>query len=128
MKSGRGELHRVLSAKSLRVLADAFGAGFELKVPLSTAHADHIALWIGAAETTTLVAEFGGTKVYIPGVAKRPRGQFGSDLEPSLAEVHRLTKAKTSARVIARKHGCSRRTIYNKRKRIRDLLAQGSSV
>jgi DNA-binding NarL/FixJ family response regulator len=116
MQAGSGELHRIVQPDTVRKLAEEFGAGTAMFIPATTANADHIARLVGLAETSALVEAFGGGTVYIPALERRPRGR---ELPPTLSEVARLTKRGWSARKIAEKHGCTRRTVYGKRARIK---------
>jgi hypothetical protein len=101
----RGIIHEVLSPESISILAQSYGAGTYLYVPLTTtaAEANGIAVLIGMAETAKLVSDLGGTRVYLPG------------LQPSnTAEIVKLSR-RLSARAIAKKLGISERTVFLKR-------------
>lgn len=126
-KMGDGELHEVISPEAIQILASYFGPGRQLRIPETTANAKSFEVLIGIPDTAAIVSAFGGCFIYLPGVPPRPRGRYGSDLPPSLKEVKRLSKTM-SARQIAKRFGCSVRTIYNKRARIKALEAEGQSI
>lgn len=121
-----GELHRVLSAEAVRILAGYFGAGRKLHVPGSTANAKHLEILIGLPETVALVDAFGGGTVYLPGLPP-PDGRRRS---PTLRQLQALDAQKPilSARAIASRFGCSVRSIHHKRERIRKLRREGKSI
>jgi len=123
----KGELHRVLKPESIALLAAVWGPGRTIRIPSTTANAEHFEIVIGLEQTTRLVEAFGGDTVYLPGVKPRPVSRFGCDKPPSLPEVRELSNGsnRLSAAKIAAKYGCSARTIYGKRKRIRELLERG---
>lgn len=113
----KGALHRTLAQESIGILVAYFGAGVSVAIPKTTGNAAHLEVLIGMEQTARLVEEFGGASVYLPGVAPR-KSSGGKDLPPSLAEVKRLSKRLT-ANEIALQFGCSARTIYSKRARIK---------
>ena len=112
----KGELHQVLSAEAISILAQAFGAGRTIRIPRSTAHAQRFEVLIGIAETSALIDAFGGGAVYLPGLP-RPTGKPIPSL--SNARVKRLSDKGMSASKIAKLYGCSARTIYNRRASIK---------
>lgn len=112
----KGQIHRTLLPESIVILASVYGAGRSIWIPHSTAHAERFEVLLGMPETKKLVDAFGGNPVYLPGLPKgdgKPRG-------PTLPEVERLSETMSAAK-IAGLYGCSTRTIYNKRERIRQL-------
>lgn len=113
----KGQLHRTLEPESIGILVAAYGAGISIRVPWTTANAAHFEILIGLEQTARLVEEFGGGSVYLPGVRAR-RGLGGKDLPPSLSEVKRLSKSMKAAD-IAKRFGCSVRSIYSKRARLK---------
>lgn len=114
----KGALHRTLSPESIAILRAYFGPGISIRVPWTTANAAHLEVLIGMEQTARLVDEFGGASVYLPGVP--PRKQAGGrDLPPSLEEVKRLSKRLT-AKEIAIRFGCSARSVYSKRARLKE--------
>lgn len=113
----KGALHRTIDAESIAILTAYYGAGISLRIPWTTANAAHLEILIGLEQTSRLVQEFGGTSVYLPGVP--PRKSLGNkDLPPSLSEVNRLS-AKLTAAQIAKRFGCSVRSVFSKRARIK---------
>lgn len=107
-----------LEAESIAILVAYFGPGISIRVPWTTANASHLEILIGLEQSARLVEEFGGSSVYLPGIPHR-KGRGGKDLPPSLREVAKLSRTLT-ARQIARRFGCSARTIYNKRARLKE--------
>jgi hypothetical protein len=103
-------LCRVISAESLSILVQTHGGGRYLYVPESTASARHIEILIGLPETCSLVAAFGGDRIYLPLDTKTGPNKAA----PSIAEVARLS-ASMSGPQIARQFGCSVRTIAARR-------------
>jgi hypothetical protein len=91
-------------------LAKAAG-GTRIGVPTSLTgfrhHSDALQLRVGEELASLLVKHFGGTRIYVPRMAPRP------PVDTRL--VIRLTKRGWSASRIARKLGCSDRTVHAKR-------------
>lgn len=117
----RGELHGVLTAESVELLAATLGPGRNIYVPNSTANADHFAIVIGAEQTSRLVEYFGGGRVYLPGLALPDGKRRG----PSLDEVRRLVKLGRSTREIAAQFAVSDRSVAYKRRRIEGEKGKG---
>lgn len=113
----KGAIHQTLEAQSIAILTAYFGGGQSIRVPWTTANAAHLEVLIGMEQTARLVDEFGGSSVYLPIPAPR-KHQGSKALPPSLEEVKRLSKSMT-ARQIAIQFGCSARSIYHKRARLK---------
>jgi hypothetical protein len=118
----RGAIHHALPAETIGILAQIFGAGRSIRVPTSTAHpaAKRFEVLIGIGDTAALIRAFGGCTVYLPGLP----APDGKPRPPTLRQVRRLSKTM-SARKIADRFGCSVRSIYLKRKRLRDQTTKG---
>lgn len=109
----KGELHEVLSPEAVAILAGYFGAGRSIFVPAQNAFAERFEILIGAVETAALVQAFGGTSVYLPGLAPND----GTPRAPSPAQVAKLDRQRPrpTARAIAKQFGCSVRLVYKRR-------------
>jgi len=114
-------------ARRVTVLVDRLGAewasvvieragGRRLAVPADLSQyrtTDRLKRMLGTSLATLVVLHFGGQIIYIPrGAASRA---------PKLSTVVRMTRAGKSAASIARKLGCSDRTIYARRAQARGL-------
>lgn len=90
--------------------------GRRLQVPADLSHyrtTDRLKRLLGTSLATLVVLHFGGQSIYIP------RGS--STRSPKLSTVVRMTQEGKSASVIARKLGCSDRTVYTRRAQARAL-------
>lgn len=108
----------VIGADNLYRLAEAYG-GTRIKVPADFDAANALRSQIGDDLAALVVFHFGGTVIYVP-TMKPPA------VPTSLhqAEIEKLDQAGLSAREIARRCGCSQRSIYahRKRKRTKGLI------
>ena len=90
--------------------------GRRLVLPADLSHyrtTDRLKRLVGTQLATLLVLHFGGQSIYVP------RGGKGGTAK--LATVVRLTNEGKSASNIARKLGCSDRTVYARRAKAREL-------
>jgi hypothetical protein len=101
-----------LTEQSIQALARRFGAGRLFSVPANTANAQHIEEVIGLEQTSRLVEEFGGNHCYLPGLDRPRNGGV------PLAKVRKTLHL--SAFQQSRRLGCSVRTIFDKRRQIRE--------
>lgn len=120
MKRASSELSKCLSPEEIALLAAVYGPGQRLYIP-SFANCEGLEAILGLVATSRLIHAFSGNYIYLPGLPA-PTGREG---EPSLEQVRRLSQMAMSAPQIARKYGCSVRTIYGKMRKVRHMEEGG---
>ena len=110
MKIGQSRLAATIGPKSLANLAKLVG-GTRLYVPLDFDKANRLRSRIGDDLAILLIFHFAGSRFYVP-TLKPPA-------KPSRRQIIALTQAGRSAPEIARRIGCSDRTIHTHRNRKR---------